>query len=366
MKKRRREKQMCLPKLMLFQIVEWLFITKSAFTFKRFFIFFAQLIIIIITMNSESSNNSSSNSSSNIAIDFSIRQYHGTLSDCFGIAAIIIAIALLDTPCYSLVYQSRLKLIRVEFYILTLNSLSILCMKLVALISALNAIIDPGHMTSLSCMLFYIFRVQTFFSYLCVFFYYSLFHLASLKSANDCFRKFFDIIYSCKFFFTYYVSISMGYLLFLITYTNLLEYDLFTTTTEKGCASNTTSYLEIIAPLFVFNISFLTVFVYLVGIVLLVIWFPKDVRASSKSKSRIYRKNLVIFVKFFAFSCFSSILTVCLNFIFSIPFFIDTNKFDVLFKVISAFFNFSIYFHPIFFISTHNMLREKFVSTFCR
>lgn len=295
---------------------------------------------------------------------FPFGDLNNVLTNSFNLAAFCVSILVIDLPCFITIYKSKLKIVLAEFYILFFSSISIVSFKLLGIAIAIESLFNSRDDGLVSCIIKYVAKIHVFWCYLIIHFYYSLFHLASLKSASHRFKRIHDIIHSSKTFFFYFFSLSIGFALLIIIYSVVFSNHIFMYSVKYGCLANK-SNLSILTPFSFLGISIFTIVVYLTGIFLLIIWYRKQLKLKIAHKARIYRKNLVIFLKFFVFSCFSCLLAAFQNFLFSLAFFSNGND-TLTMRLVGALFNFSIFMHHIIFIFAHNVLREKFKYMFCR
>lgn len=305
--------------------------------------------------------NMSDNSTNNTIMD---QDTNFMITEISSLVALCVSIIILDLPCFITIYECRLKLVVVELYILLVNSLAILAFKLLNISLTIQSIFKiDNHSGITPCLIYYLLSGYLFWCYLSTLFYYSLFHLSTLKSASRLFKKLSDLVQSTRVFFIYCSTFSIAFGFAITFYSVFLRNRLFHTT-SNGCDSSVSDF-ELLGPLMALNIAFLTVLVYLVAIISLVIWRIRNIGKKKRSKEKMFRKTLIMFIKFFIFSCLACILTVSQNYLVSISFFFSSIQFMLVVKILGALFMLLIVFNPLFLIYAHNILKDKFKYRFC-
>lgn len=325
-------------------------------------------------MNSQSKNNSQHhhNTSSSFdfhpsAILFGNNDFSVSTNSSTGLISLSVSVSLLfmsflvDIPCLIAVFRCRPKLTHTEFCILIVNNGLVFLLKLCATIFNLLNVELSSHRAEF-CLAKYVVSVETFFTYYAVLFYYSMFHLTLLKRTG-LFQRLFDLVHSTVSFLAFMGIVVFGFGTFLIVFTVFTNQLSDPGQTLDKCFEN--AGVAVFIPLMFLNISYVTVFVYLIAT--LIIWFsrvkasPSIVRKASLTTADMskHRKNLSLLVKFALYSSYTCLLSLAQNLPVVLLYSLDNIDAPLLNQITSYVFNFFIFFHPVFLVLIHNIMRRE-------
>lgn len=294
------------------------------------------------------STNSTSYTAEIIARDISI--------DIIIIAIIIISI-MFDIFSLSIIIASKSKLIKTEYFILIAICQISMVNKFTGIFQKLQELFHSlAQLGLLNCLIVYTINIDVNFVFYMIIFYYSLFHLSSIKRGPH-FTKFFNLIHEPKNFLIYLTFIFISYSTFIISFTFIFRSQIFLE--QNGCDLNYNNKLAYI-PFFFYIMAFLTQIVYLAAIVILIIL---KVKTKQMNEIKKLGRNLIIVIKFSIFSIISLIITMPW-YIFNILYFLISYS-DLYVISISQFFAQILFlFQTILLVFIHCRLREKFFSVF--
>lgn len=254
-----------------------------------------------------------------------------------------------DFICLFILFKSRSKLVNVEFYILFVNIMSVIAYKL--LYSALYICIMIQGMNFASGL---VYDRLTFLSALAIMFatnmnlfFFSLFHLSSLKRTKF-FLRLFNYTHNSRIFIIYSSLINFSsilinsILIFLIESENPLD----------GLFSYLEFYLIAIERI---SLSFLSILVYVMSI--FVILFE---RILNRNKDNRFKNNLILLLKFSSFAVYNSLWIIPMSLSQLSDQFCGSKC--SMYSGIIYHFGYAFYlFQSIFLVSIHNVLKATFM-----
>lgn len=317
--------------------------------------------IMEFNISSSNSNNMSQNSTMGLLIiDTDSNYLNGLTTNPEIISIVLLSVSLvLDIPSLIIIVLSKPKLIPVEFLIITLSNLFISILKLISLISQLQIRFKFSSNGIVSCHIFYVFNVDFLIFYCVMLFYYALFHLA-MVARGSCFKKLLATVHSIKCFLSFCALSFFGFTTFLLTYSFVNRSLMFETSLDQN-ECNQRFRFEVLAPFLLLNITFVTLFIYLLATAHIL-----AARSSNKMKLMLknaglknQKKKLIVLFKFFLFSIFTCILSVSQNVHILVVYLVADENYAFIGSISSFLFDVVIFLHPIFFILIHNILRNR-------
>lgn len=270
----------------------------------------------------------------------------------------------LDIVAISIIILSRLKLDKTEFYILLINSILQINMKLSLIwynlsnfVLKINFIIDYFHLS-------YDIIVSSCFSL--SLFYYSLFHLSSLNRSKY-FLKLFTMIHNAKTFFLYLTLVFLIFLalaLFICLFT-------YSKVSPDFTLDNQTQDVIFYCYLITIVPTFFPILVYLASIFVV---FMTKFGANSEATNRYattsrnanqlndhirFKRNLLLVLKFFLLATIYLIGYLPSNILFFIGFYCP-NCFGIALIIFNYFCEFLLFFQPFLLVFIHSILRKTF------
>ena len=211
---------------------------------------------------------------------------------------------LIDLLFLYITISSRSKLIRTEYYILiSIGCLSILN-KQMGVFKTLLQIVDLRFLGILNCILVYTVDLDLGFTYYMIFFYYSLFHLATIDRCH-AFLVLFDVLHKHpRNYLIYLTSVFVLFAIFITSYSILFSRQIFLVN-ETSICTLIDSYTAI-APMLTYLLCSITPFVYLFAIMISINLMTRR----PKSELVNYRRGLIVSVKFFLFSLSVILITI--------------------------------------------------------
>ena len=301
-------------------------------------------------------NESNSSSSFGVFIEYSDSDW---ISDAISFTTMSLSF-IIDITCLKTVFLSRLRLIPTEFYILLLNSLLILLIKATTAIYNFTTLVlkmKPNLMEA--CLSKYIIDLELFFSYYVVLFYYSIFHMSILKR-NSLVIALFDMVHSTICFFIFLGLLSTSYGIFVTAFSYINREIMFLTQDRQKCFEE--FGVEVIIPAMFLHISYVTMLVYIVAVIVLIGSRSKS-SMLTMSEVKKQRKNIIVLVKFSFFSFFTCILALAQNIPILLLFLLSPKNanYYLIIRICGFIYDILVFIHPIFLILIHNILRRRFL-----